>query len=678
MMRKNIKPVLKKFNKRPILTGILIFFLAFGLTQFLTYKDYLLIKSSEREAVIERTNLIEKKLIAGLSYAISATKTLSFIERKYGIGNDFNEIAHELLQKNPNLDAIQLLEKGTIKYVYPLHGNEPAIGYDILSDPSRKTEALKAIESRTLFFAGPLDLIQGGTAIVGRQPIFKNNKFWGFAAVIVKLPTFYKIIGIENTDQDLFSVQFSKTHPETGAVEFFLPVEETVYTGHTHTVPIPLGDWKLSVQLKESLALSKNIRYIILRTIVSALLGFMAWYLALQPSILQSKVNRQSKALKKGNERFEYATMATSDAIWDWDIETNKVYRSENFEKMFGYSSEELNDQSDFWNRHIHPDDAEKTVADLNDTIDSTKEYWEHEFRFLKKDGNYAFVVDKGIIIRNKGGKAVRLIGATQDITKLKATEHAIEKEKEFLKAMMENISEGIVACDASGQLSLINKTTRKLFSLASENIETSDWKDYYDLYHSDGIRPISDSEFPLYKAFQGERVTNFEMIIRPKAGITKIVLCSGEEIRTNDGRKLGAVVVMRDISEIREKEKALVKMSEELKIRAAELETSNAELEQFAYVASHDLQEPLRMITSFLNLLEKKYNPILDEKGKQYIHFATDGASRMRQLIMDLLEYSRAGHNNQPEEFSLQESLDDVISLEKNHIKRLNATVTH
>lgn len=77
-------------------------------------------------------------------------------------------------------------------------------------------------------------------------------------------------------------------------------------------------------------------------------------------------------------------------------------------------------------------------------------------------------------------------------------------------------------------------------------------------------------------------------------------------------------------------------------------LEQKNTELEQFAYIASHDLQEPLRMITSFLNQIEKKYDPLLDDRGRKYIFYAVDGAQRMRQIILDLLEYSRAGHSNE------------------------------
>jgi two-component system CheB/CheR fusion protein len=100
----------------------------------------------------------------------------------------------------------------------------------------------------------------------------------------------------------------------------------------------------------------------------------------------------------------------------------------------------------------------------------------------------------------------------------------------------------------------------------------------------------------------------------------------------------------MQDISERKQAELALQQLNQNLKKRAEELKASNAELERFAYVASHDLQEPLRMVTSFLGLLQKRIGTQLDDTSKTYIHFAIDGAERMKSLIQDLLQFSRLG----------------------------------
>jgi PAS domain S-box-containing protein len=103
-------------------------------------------------------------------------------------------------------------------------------------------------------------------------------------------------------------------------------------------------------------------------------------------------------------------------------------------------------------------------------------------------------------------------------------------------------------------------------------------------------------------------------------------------------------MVVVNDITERNKFETQLRHLNTDLAKRANELAASNAELERFAYIASHDLQEPLRMVSSFLQLLQKKYKGQLDSKADQYIHYAVDGAERMKALIMDLLEYSRVG----------------------------------
>jgi two-component system sensor histidine kinase/response regulator len=120
-----------------------------------------------------------------------------------------------------------------------------------------------------------------------------------------------------------------------------------------------------------------------------------------------------------------------------------------------------------------------------------------------------------------------------------------------------------------------------------------------------------------------------------------------------------------------------LTLLNKDLEQKAKELVFSNTELEQFAYVASHDMQEPLRTITSFLTQLEKKYSDVIDDKGKQYIHFAIDGAQRMRQIIFDLLEFSRVGGTEAKlEVVDIPEMVKEIISLYGEQIKEQQAKI--
>ena len=148
--------------------------------------------------------------------------------------------------------------------------------------------------------------------------------------------------------------------------------------------------------------------------------------------------------------------------------------------------------------------------------------------------------------------------------------------------------------------------------------------------------------------------------------------------IRDENGIATRMIGAMQDISERKKNEQRLKDLNLEVKKRAEELAVSNTELEQFAYIASHDLQEPLRMVTGFLTQLEKKYSDQLDEKAHQYIHFAVDGAKRMREIISDLLEYSRVGRNGYDlEEIDLNTLLSETIQLNSVAMKDSSAVIT-
>ena len=152
--------------------------------------------------------------------------------------------------------------------------------------------------------------------------------------------------------------------------------------------------------------------------------------------------------------------------------------------------------------------------------------------------------------------------------------------------------------------------------------------------------------------------------------GAYAYVYDKGFIIRDYNGDPIRIIGAVQDITKLKEGELMLQK-------RADELAASNRELEQFAYVASHDLQEPLRMVSGFLTQLNKKYAHVLDDKGKKYIHFAVDGATRMRQIILDLLEYSRIGrYATDKESIDLNKLLPEIILLHSTTIDNKYASV--
>ncbi len=239
------------------------------------------------------------------------------------------------------------------------------------------------------------------------------------------------------------------------------------------------------------------------------------------------------------SERFEKVAEATNDAIWDFDVSQGQLWWGKGFNTLFGYDPEIFQPSFEKLIMLIHPDDRDRVGSRIQEYMsDGVSVNWYEEYKFLKSNGEYAFVIDRAIFIRNEDGYVIRVVGAMTDIT-------------------------------------------------------------YRKIYE--------DSLLALNK----------------------------------------------------------------------QLEISNSELEQFAYVASHDLQEPLRMVSSFLNLLEKKYGNVFDDKARQYIHFARDGAIRMRQIILDLLDYSRIGkHNEKRKNVDLNDLMKDVLALHRKQIEEKSAQI--
>lgn len=143
--------------------------------------------------------------------------------------------------------------------------------------------------------------------------------------------------------------------------------------------------------------------------------------------------NKSEDALRLSNERFEYAAKATADILWDWNLVTNEVYYSDNMKNLFGHKAGYTDDNLPFYFEHVHPDDRERVVLYPDQVKYGDMVNWSQEYRFRKADGEYAFLLDRGIVIRNEQGIGIRMIGAMQDITRIKQHELRVTQQNERL-----------------------------------------------------------------------------------------------------------------------------------------------------------------------------------------------------------------------------------------------------
>jgi len=129
--------------------------------------------------------------------------------------------------------------------------------------------------------------------------------------------------------------------------------------------------------------------------------------------------------LKTAQERFELVSRATNDAVWDWDLVTNAVWWNAGFYRLFGYAPEQVEPGLESWTRRLHPGDSERVLASIHRVIDGGETAWSDEYRFLRADGSWADIFDRGYVIHAEGEKPIRMIGAMMDVSNRKRDERA-------------------------------------------------------------------------------------------------------------------------------------------------------------------------------------------------------------------------------------------------------------
>jgi diguanylate cyclase (GGDEF)-like protein/PAS domain S-box-containing protein len=269
-----------------------------------------------------------------------------------------------------------------------------------------------------------------------------------------------------------------------------------------------------------------------------------------------------NEALRKSEERFHLVARATNDVVWDWDLISNVLWWNERFKILFGYKTEQIEQGIESWSNRIHPEDKERVLSHIYAAIDRGEASWSDEYRFRRSDGTDAIVFDRGYVVRDEKGKAIRMIGAMMDVTERKRDEQALKENHHLLRAVIEGTTDAVYMKDLQGRYVMVNSTVARVFGRSFEEIVG---RNDIELLPYETAMQITEDDRRIMSA--GETKT-FEEVVTINAA-TQTYLSTKGPWRNHQGEVIGIIGISRNITERKQAEESLHVFARQQKVLA-------------------------------------------------------------------------------------------------------------
>ena len=343
-------------------------------------------------------------------------------------------------------------------------------------------------------------------------------------------------------------------------------------------------------------------------------------------SRILEKIKSNNNEIKESNEKYDIVSKATSDTIWDWKIQEDIITWNKGIETIFGYTQEEVGNNSAWWFDKIHPEDSIKMSVKLYSFIEQKSEKWQDQYRFRCADNTYKYVLDRGFLLKDKKGRAHRMIGAIQDITKQKKEEENLK----LLETVVTQTKDAVVITKSDSN----SETFPNIIYVNNAFCAMTGYKSKKVL--SKPFNPFNTEELDSHEyekfiaAIAEKRECQIETLTKKKNKEEYWVRFSMIPIYNSDNELSHWISIQKDVTEERKQEK-----EKEQLIR--ELTQNNKDLKQFSYITSHNLRAPLSNLIGLLNLIEDI--PINDSELSEIINGFKKSTHLLNETINDLVK---------------------------------------